>query len=321
MAQASLELELRAATLDDAALAADLDTAREPQDPRDPVLMRHWWTDWDANERVGRWISVRDGAAMALVTAGHRNGDRFGWIRPRLHPDVWTEERFAGLIKVGERWLSHEGAATSVFRCRDFMARELDVAMRLGYSEVRRGRISELDLEARRDHVTTTARQTREQMSAQGIDLMPYSEFRAPGRAERLYRLETETEQDIPTTVPVPVLRFEDWKGRRFRDPAVRPERIWVAVESGELVGISQLGFPVTRGVPYTDYTATARAVRGRGIARALKYQTMAQALELGFTRVRTQNDAENTPILHINREMGYRLIIEEIELHRELSA
>jgi RimJ/RimL family protein N-acetyltransferase len=67
--------------------------------------------------------------------------------------------------------------------------------------------------------------------------------------------------------------------------------------------------------------TATARAVRGRGIARALKYETMNQAIELGCTRVRTNNDADNAPILRINKEMGYRLVMPILELHRDLTA
>jgi RimJ/RimL family protein N-acetyltransferase len=79
------------------------------------------------------------------------------------------------------------------------------------------------------------------------------------------------------------------------------------------------IGFPPTRGLPWTWLTGTPRAVRGRGIARALKYETMAQAIELGYQRVRTNNDGANAPILHINQEMGYRLVAPLIELHREL--
>ena len=77
---------------------------------------------------------------------------------------------------------------------------------------------------------------------------------------------------------------------------------------------------PVRRGLPWTDFTATSRAVRGRGIARALKYETIAQAIELGYERIRTANDGANAPILHLNEEMGYRLVAPVIELHRELN-
>jgi RimJ/RimL family protein N-acetyltransferase len=73
------------------------------------------------------------------------------------------------------------------------------------------------------------------------------------------------------------------------------------------------------RGVPWTAYTGTRRSVRGRGIARALKYQSMAQAIEVGYTRVRTSNDAENPAILRINAKMGYRPVAPIIELHSSL--
>ena len=48
------------------------------------------------------------------------------------------------------------------------------------------------------------------------------------------------------------------------------------------------------RGVVSTEWTATARSVRGRGIARALKCETVAQAIALRVDRVRTGNDAAN---------------------------
>ena len=41
-------------------------------------------------------------------------------------------------------------------------------------------------------------------------------------------------------------------------------------------------------------------------MARALKCETLVQAIALGVDRVRTDNDSANTPILHINETMGY---------------
>src|ERR1700719_476317 len=38
-----LELDLRPATPDDAEIVADLEAARDPEDPRDPRMLRFWW--------------------------------------------------------------------------------------------------------------------------------------------------------------------------------------------------------------------------------------------------------------------------------------
>jgi len=56
--------------------------------------------------------------------------------------------------------------------------------------------------------------------------------------------------------------------------------------------GVSVLSYPQVRGMPGTDRTATARSIRGRGVARALKLETLAQAMSLGVRRVQTGNDA-----------------------------
>ena len=57
-----------------------------------------------------------------------------------------------------------------------------------------------------------------------------------------------------------------------------------IAREGDAVVGTSVLDLPVERGLPWTAYTGTSRSVRGRGIARALKYESISQALEAGLT-------------------------------------
>jgi len=146
------------------------------------------------------------------------------------------------------------------------------------------------------------------------------SEVDDPEKYRKLYEMIIESEQDIPTTVPWRELSFEEWMRFWFSTPTIREDKFWVACEGGRIVGTSVLDTPIERGVPFTAYTGTLRAVRGRGIARALKYESMAQAVEDGHTRVRTNNDTDNPPILRINEEMGYRAVAPLIELHRELA-
>jgi RimJ/RimL family protein N-acetyltransferase len=323
MPEPTLELRLRPATLDDAVVVADLESLRDPTEPRDPVLLRHWWLMADEHEKTMRLMAYRDGAAVAFISASHDpwdGGPRFGSIRPLLRYDSWSDAEFARLVNVGEGWLDDEGAQTSVARVREDFRREIAVLDGLGYREDRRMRISELDLASRRDKIQQIAEESRRDMSEHNVEMMPLSEDTDPEKYRKLYEMMMESEQDIPTTVPRREPGFDEWRRFWLDNPAIRQDRFWIAREGDAIVGTSVLDCPTVRGVPWTAYTGTSRRVRGRGIARALKYQSMAQAIDVGFTRVRTNNDADNPPILKINEEMGYRLVSPVIELHRNLA-
>ena len=320
---AGLGLELRPATLDDVEIVADLDAARDPEDPRDPVMLRHWWARQSEHEVTRRLVAERNGAAVAFVAAGHDDWrvmpTRFGWLRPMLDRDRWSAPGFLQLVETAESWLRSEGAARSVIRIREDLKDELDVVGRLGYREERRQRISELDLVAGRDSLLAGAEESRRRMREEGVTLLTLNEDGDPERMTKLYEMSNASEQDIPVSVPIRILPFEQWKHEWFDDPGVREDRFHIAREGDAIVGLSVIGYPPVRGLPWTFYTGTSSAVRGRGIARALKYETVAQAIDLGFKRIRTNNDAANGPILRINEEMGYRLVWPLIELHREL--
>jgi len=319
----TFQLELRPATLDDSGLVADLETLRNPDEPRDPVLLRHWWLMTGELQKCIRCIDVREGRAIAYVSASHelwhQAEPRFGVVRPALHPDVWSAARYADLVHVAEEWLREEDAATAVARIREDFAQEIATLEHLGYREDRRMRISELDLTANRGRLIATRETTRRRMKEQGVALHPLSADPDPEKFRKLYEMSIESEKDIPTTVPWRVLDLAEWKRFWFDDPAIREDRYWIAREGDAIVGTSVLEYPVVRGMPWTAYTGTSRSVRGRGIARALKYESIGQAIELGMDRVRTSNDVDNPPILRINEEMGYRLVAPVIELHRSL--
>jgi GNAT superfamily N-acetyltransferase len=96
-------------------------------------------------------------------------------------------------------------------------------------------------------------------------------------------------------------------------------DRYWIARVGDRIVALSFILYPPVRGVPETGYTAVDRAYRGRGIAAAVKLETLAQAIDLGATAVRTDNDGQNAPILHINERLGYRPIPGWLEFAKQL--
>jgi GNAT superfamily N-acetyltransferase len=318
-------LDLRRVTIDDVEMVADLEATRDPDDPRDPEMMRYWWTSASLNLVSSRLVAVDEGRAVAFVAATHeRWGDRperFGSLRAVIRPDVWSEPDYLGLVAKGEAWLASEGVAIVVSRVRADFRNELEALERIGYQEVRRQNFSELDLVAHHDDLLQGRSQERKKMKADGVTMLTLSEYKDPDRLVKLYEMMVAAEQDIPSTVPIPTQPFDEWMRATFDDPGVREDRFWIALDGEAVVGLSYLEFPPVRGLPWTAFTATSKAVRGRGIARALKYESMAQAIELGHKLVRTANDGANAPILHINEAMGYRVVTPVIELHRSLPA
>jgi GNAT superfamily N-acetyltransferase len=129
-----------------------------------------------------------------------------------------------------------------------------------------------------------------------------------PDVIKKVWLLSEEAGDDVPTTMPrIPeaMAAYTRWANA----PEIHRDRFWIARVGDDVVGVSVLGYPPVRGIVGTEWTATARSVRGRGVARALKCETVAQAIALGVDRVRTGNDAANAPILHLNETMGYHLV------------
>jgi GNAT superfamily N-acetyltransferase len=318
-----MEIELRSATLDDADLVADLETARKPDEPRDGVMLRYWWTHSPSAKSVVRWIGIGEGRAMVCYAAGHQPWDegavRYGWARSIVHPEAWTDERYREGVARGEEWLRSAGAEVSTAQARADFTDEVEQLEAMGYREVRRQRFWELDLAARRDQLLAGAEESRAAMRSHGITLGTLADNDDESTLHKIHELDLAATEDIPTTAPIYRPPFDEWLRMYFENPAVRKDRFWIARIADEVVGMSLIGYPPGRGVPSTEFTGTSPRHRGRGIARALKYETVAQAIELGATRLRTDNDSENAPILHINEEMGYAPMTPYIELHRAL--
>src|SRR4029077_2027687 len=132
-----LALDLRPATLDDVEIIADLEAMRDPDDPRDPAMVRYWWTSGSLGQVHSRLVAVRDGQAVAFVGAGHErwteDAERFGIIRVTIRADLWSPLEYARLAGEGESWLESEGVVTAVARVREDFKREVEELMRIGY--------------------------------------------------------------------------------------------------------------------------------------------------------------------------------------------
>lgn len=315
------DLELRPATLDDARFAADLYTALRPHDPADPAQLRHWWTIEAADNVIERWVALRGGRMVGLAFQRHAPWDkmpkRFGRVSGDLLPDERTAARLDALYAHAEARSRADGTKTFTTWAWEDDPLVLDVLGARGFKEERHERFWECDLVANREKLTAMAEASRRRMRAEGIQILTLAQDTDPEKYKKLWRMSDEAEQDVPTTVPhveTAWAVFEQW----MRSPGLHEDRQWIARLGDDIVGVSQLSYPPTRGHVQTDWTGTARKVRGRGVARALKCETVMQAIALGVPKVRTDNDGENAPILHLNASMGYQRLKDQIQLMKE---
>jgi RimJ/RimL family protein N-acetyltransferase len=92
-----------------------------------------------------------------------------------------------------------------------------------------------------------------------------------------------------------------------FNASWVRADTQILAAHTDRWVGLSAIGIYKEGNHAYNAFTGVLREFRGRGIAQALKLQTILLAKREGVRYIRTRNDSTNTPMLAINRKLGYQ--------------
>ena len=312
MPRTTTDLEYRPATPEDATFAADVDTAVHPHRPRDPVVYRYWWAQPDEAISFARFVVARGPRPIGVAEWSHARWEvqpeRYGTAGCEILPEERDRATInAAMAEMEERVITEGARVLRAWSNEDDPLR-IETLLARGYVEDRRSKRWELDLVANRERLLAMTKGSRARMRAEGIRLLTLADDDDPDAIEKIWRVSEEAVEDVPTTVPhVPeaMAGYVRW----VNAPEIHRDRFWIARIGGEVVGVSVLAYPPARGVVSTEWTATARAVRGRGVARALKCETVAQAIALGVDRVRTGNDAANAPILHLNETMGYRRI------------
>ena len=315
------ELEFREANLDDAIFSAHVLTEVFPERPTDPVVERYWWAQPDDTFVIRRWVVRKGGSDIGVAYFEHPAWERLevphGDIGGEILPTHRLRTTLEATLEEMERRLVADGAKRVAVRANEDDEVRLAAIANRGFREDRRGRRWLLDLTENRERVMAMTVHCRERMRAEGIRMLTLDEDEDPDKYRKLWRMNEEATQDVPTTLPNVEESFEDTL-RWLRSPSMHEDRFWIAREGDEIVGASVLGYPPVRGIVGTEWTATARSVRGRGIARALKCETLMQAIALGVDRVRTGNDGANDPILHINASMGYQPWVSSINFLKD---
>jgi hypothetical protein len=317
-------LAFRPATLDDLAWTTRFQTDRDPTEPANEEQMRHWWLSGDPERIDDRWIVEQDGAPVGYAYYGHpiwaKSPMRAARVLAWFARDPKRPDRLRRALDILEPYGIADGTAVFMAGTLEGFDDELAAIVAHGYKEERRSKSWELDLSTNRTAILAMTAISRERMNAEGIEVTTIDQVADPEKWRKLHEMCEESIQDIPTTVPHAPESFDSFM-KWMSSPGMHADRLWVAREGTAIVGMSVLEYPPGVGNVWTDYTGSSRSVRGRGIARALKCETVSQAIALGVKHVRTNNDGENKPILHLNEEMGYYRIPGHIQLLKHAPA
>lgn len=255
------------------------------------------------------------------------DGVDFGWIsliKPfqSAGDAVWLnlivpgedESVFDAALAYVETQAVELNAALLVSPIWEKQAAAVEVLRRRGYEEKRRARFWRLELEPNAARLAELRAAARARIEEHGIGIATAAELGGEAVYPALHRVNAAAEKDIPTTVPHTPESFETWL-RWMQSPWIFTDRIWVATADGEPVGYSYLAYRPS--LAETGFTGVVREHRNKGIARALKLETLVQAIGLGVQAVETDNDYENAPILHLNEELGYQELASRLEFHK----
>jgi GNAT superfamily N-acetyltransferase len=313
----------RAAELKDAELAADLMTASYPSMAQDPVITRRRWETPRHGFAYGRFIAERYATPIAFLSWVHGPWERVDdghcevevWLdRAALDRDLLIEM----FTWIGDR-AEAEGSSLLLAYCGEDEPEMLAALAALDYRCERTERSWQLDLNAHGRRLAAEAAEARDQMKAAGIHSTTLAGWPDPNGVRKLFELNERTIQDVPHTLTIVGEAFEDFE-KRIGSPDRPPDRFWIALDGDRPVAMSYLKYPPVRGDVWTGYTCTDPEYRGRGLARGIKLQTLAQAIELGVPFVCTDNDSENAPMLHINQKLGYHPRPGFVEHHKRVT-
>jgi RimJ/RimL family protein N-acetyltransferase len=145
-------------------------------------------------------------------------------------------------------------------------------------------------------------------MREEGIRCSAVADDGDPDIWYRCYEAQVAAAEDMPRTGPFVKATYEQYMSW-MTSPNSDPRWHFTAKDGERVVGMSNLRFPPVRGNVWTGFTGVVREYRGRGIAQAVKMALLKRAIEQNVPRVRTDNDEENAPMLHINEVLGYQRI------------
>jgi GNAT superfamily N-acetyltransferase len=137
---------------------------------------------------------------------------------------------------------------------------------------------------------------------------------------EEVYEIDMITTADVPMTEAITDIPLDEWLDSTWNRPTLSRDGSFAAIEDGRIVCMTMLAANVERGRAFTDFTATLREYRRRGLAHLVKRASLRWAAANGIRAAWTTNDETNAAMLAVNRRLGYTPELRRVEYVREAS-
>ncbi|EFE70410.1 GNAT family N-acetyltransferase [Streptomyces viridosporus] len=230
-----------------------------------------------------------------------------GSVNVYVHPGHTRRGAGALLVRAAEEHLAAHGA-TRLFAWVLDEPGNRAFAERHGYRAGRSARFLRLDLA----HGALPPLQG----PPPGVELRTGADFADDPRP--LFALDAETASDEPGDIGTEFTDYEAWLEQTWKHPLLDLDLTTVAVADGRPAAFTAVHTDGSTRYG-TAMTGTARAHRGRGLAKLVKNASLHRAREAGYTEAFTGNDTGNGPMLAINQWFGYAVCATEVRYVREL--
>ncbi|MFI1734367.1 GNAT family N-acetyltransferase [Streptomyces acidicola] len=270
----------------------------------------HDVTRMHPDAHYGLLVAEEDGEVIGTADSGMAHDSPVpgqGYLNVYVHPERVHRGAGALLARTAEERLAALGA-TALFCWVLDTADNRAFAERRDYRASRSSRFLRLDL--------ADGPLPPPAAPPAGVELRAAADFTDDPRP--LFALDAETTADEPGDIDAELDDYEQWLGNTWHHPLLDHELTTVAVVDG-----IPAAFTAARtdgqGRYFTGMTGTARAFRGRGLAKLAKNASLHRARAAGCTEAFTGNDASNGPMLAINKWLGYEVCATEVRYVREL--
>ena len=287
---------IRPATRDDSPRVAALLSAVFDDRVTTVAGIRYRWKSTPPEDRLSSWLAENGGEVVGWAIGGI---DAFAPLRTTafaglaVHPDHRARGIGSALWAVLSAHLDEIGARRIVARSRAEQSSKAFVD-RCGFR-----------LEGTHTGLAVDPRtMAPPPPSPPGIEIATLGSFADDPR--RVYVADYESSLDEPGPGDISGMTYETWLRLTWDNPECDRELSTVAVADGVPVGISLLETDRASGRAVNVGTGVTPAFRGRGLGLLMKQVSLRSAAAAGITRVITQNDDTNAPMVAINARLGY---------------